>query len=413
VYAAGPGDVMGTYHHWTEGRDDPTVPDVAYSRQFFDVCHAFGARAWVIAAHREAKVLDDGAFRIEHRPIPWDGKGGLRFHVGRHLYGLGFVRSALAYRADVVIAAHGIPWHVLSWIARTGRQVVPAVHNTLWLKSKPPGHTDRVLLRMGRSLFATRSFAILSHPGVCAEQVRTVAAGQCRPIVPFISFYRRSTFSNLPDKGEKRPPFRVLFAGRVEAEKGVFDLLEVGRQLRHEGRSDIEFDVCGTGSALKELQQGAQASGLATHFRCHGWLPHEAYRAMFARSHVVVVPTRRDYTEGFNAVIVEAILAGRPVIASRVCPSLDLVEAAALGVTAEDVAGYKSALLALCDDPRLYEAKRQATLPLREQFYDPERSWGAGLQRILSALQQGREVEPGPGLSGASAADSHGPTVGV
>ena len=387
--------MIGTYRHWVEGRDDPFVPDVAYSRQFFDVCRAAGASAWVISAHREAGFLEDGPFRIEHRPIPWDDRGGLRFHSGRLLYGLGFLRSALRYRADVVIAAHGIPWHVLSLIAQTGRQVIPAVHNTLWLASTPPDRAARAFLRLARPLFARDSLAILSHPGTCVEQVRALTGGRPRPIVPFLSFYRRDTFGGLSERAKAWRPFRVLYAGRVETEKGVFDLLEVARLLAKEGRSEIEFDVCGTGSALEQLRRSVDAAGLGARFRCHGWLDMETYRSMFGQCHVVVVPTRRDYTEGFNAVIVEAVLAGRPVIASRVCPSLGLVQDASLGVAAEDIAGYKAALLSLCDDPGHYERKRQATQRVQEQFYDPERSWGAGLQRILEAFQQQREVTAG------------------
>ena len=37
VYAAGPGDVVGTYRHWKEGRDDPSQVAITYSGQFYDL----------------------------------------------------------------------------------------------------------------------------------------------------------------------------------------------------------------------------------------------------------------------------------------------------------------------------------------------------------------------------------------
>ena len=44
-YAAGPGDIIGTYRHWSRGEYDPSQIHVTYSAQFFDVCRNIGAQA--------------------------------------------------------------------------------------------------------------------------------------------------------------------------------------------------------------------------------------------------------------------------------------------------------------------------------------------------------------------------------
>ena len=49
LYAAGPGDVVGTYRHWKEGRDDPSQVAVTYSGQFYDLCRDLGAEGYVIS----------------------------------------------------------------------------------------------------------------------------------------------------------------------------------------------------------------------------------------------------------------------------------------------------------------------------------------------------------------------------
>jgi glycosyltransferase involved in cell wall biosynthesis len=56
------------------------------------------------------------------------------------------------------------------------------------------------------------------------------------------------------------------------------------------------------------------------------------FREMFGRCHVVLVPTRSSYSEGFNAVVAEAILSGRPVITSKLCPAIELVRDAVVEV---------------------------------------------------------------------------------
>jgi glycosyltransferase involved in cell wall biosynthesis len=401
LYAAGPGNVIGTYQCWRRGEDDSSVPDIAYSRQFFDVCTEIRAAGWVIGAQPTPDLVQDGFFRIEHRPIPFERRGGLAFHVGRLWYSLGLIWSAIRYRADVVVVAHGVHWFMLSLLAWVGVKVVPAVHNTLWLPMALPKRSERLLLRLARPLFARQSFAILSHPGTCARQVVELSKGMSRPIVPFVSLYRKQTFAGLPERGEARPPFRVMFAGRIEANKGVFDLVTTACELSDRGRTDIEFEVCGTGSALENLRHAVSEAQLGPRFRCHGRLEMREFRQMFGRCHVVIVPTRAEYSEGFNAVVVEAILSGRPVIASTLCPAVDLVREAAVEVEPQDLAGYRDAILRFCDDDAFYEKKRIACAALGVQFQDWNRGWGAGLRRILDdvvASQTGtrNSMEPIP-----------------
>jgi glycosyltransferase involved in cell wall biosynthesis len=190
-------------------------------------------------------------------------------------------------------------------------------------------------------------------------------------------------FDGIASRVDPPSPFRVLFVGRIERDKGVYDLLEIARQLEREGRRDIEFDVCGTGSVLAPLEADVTHARLGERFRLHGHARGAALRERFARSHVVVVPTRSTFNEGFNAVVSEAVLSGRPVITSRVCPALGLVAEGAIEVEPDDVAGYRAAIERLCGDAALYAAKRDACGRLAAQFLDVRNSWGAGLSAIL------------------------------
>jgi glycosyltransferase involved in cell wall biosynthesis len=386
LYAGGPGDVVGTFRRWLGGDDDPAVPDVAYSRQFFDVCRDLGAEAWVISAHPRVETVEERGIRVEHRPIPWNDRSGLRWHWGRIRYGRGLVRSAREFGADVaVISGHGMHWFSMSALAKHGIRAVACIHNGLWPMSSGPGRVGRLLMPLNRAFFERACKAVLSHPGLCEQQVATLTGGACGPVVPFLPFYRAPSFAEVAGRWEPSPPFRVLFVGRIEPEKGVFDLLEVARQLRRDGRTDIEIDVCGDGSALGPLKSAAAEAGLGDGFRLHGPLRGQALRDQFARSHAVVVPTRSSCGEGFNAVICEAVLSGRPVITSRACPALRLVADAALEVEPDDVAGYRAAIVRLREDPALTAAKREACRKVAGQFLDSGKSWGAGLKGILRA----------------------------
>jgi glycosyltransferase involved in cell wall biosynthesis len=385
LYSSGPGDSIGTFRLWLRGEDDPYVPDVAYSRQFFDVCKELGAEAWVISSNPRVETVEERGIRVEHRPVPWNGASGLKWHAGRVRYTRGLLRSALEFRADaIVVSGHGTHWFPFKKAARHDIKVVVCLHNTLWPVLHQPGVVGRALLRWARPLFARDCLGVLSHPGTCVEQVATLTGGQSRPVVPFLPYYRAATFDGISSRAESTPPFRVLFVGRIEQNKGVDDLLEIARQFDREGRKDIEFDLCGDGSRLEGLKADVARAGLGERFRLHGFVPGAALRERFARSHAVVVPTRSTFTEGYNAVVSEAVLSGRPVITSRVCPALGSVADAAVEVPPDDVAGYRAAIERLAGDATFFAARRKACARVASQFLDSKNSWGAGLKSILS-----------------------------
>ena len=108
----------------------------------------------------------------------------------------------------------------------------------------------------------------------------------------------------------------------------------------------------------------------------------------------MIVPTTTDFVEGLNKVILEGVLAGRPVIASAVCPALDVVRDAVVEVAPDDAAGYRDAILQLRGDPELYARKRRACVDYKEQFYDPANSWAAALRSALSLPAKLSQKEP-------------------
>lgn len=384
IYAAGPGDVIGTYRHWRAGRDDPGQVAMTYSGQFFDVCRELGACGYVIASHPRREVVNDGAFRIEHKRILFAKAIGPLYHLGQFYTGLRMIVSALRYRADAMVICDGTcHWFPLRMLPKLGIQVVPTIHCLLRRKCAPaPGRGQRLLRRLDRPFWRRSAAVVLAASRDITRQIEELTGGEHRPVIEFLPTYRRGTFAEASDPPQNSP-FRVLFAGRIERYKGVFDLLEIAGRLTGSGRTDLEFDLCGDGSALGELKRQVDESRLSGRFRLHGHRDQFAMREMFRRCHVLIVPTTTDFAEGFNQVVVEGILAGRPVITSDVCPALDYVRGAVLEVPPDDVAAYQNAILRLTDDRDFYEQKRRACLALQGQFYDPARGWAAALRRAL------------------------------
>ena len=122
-------------------------------------------------------------------------------------------------------------------------------------------------------------------------------------------------------------------------------------------------------------------SGLCRSDICRG-----RHAGWYQKAHLVVAPTTSESIEGLNKVVVEAVLAGRPVVTSRVCPALEYVRDAVLEVPPDDTRAYGDAVLRLVDDKALYEQKRRGCASSTEQFYDPAQGWGATLRKALRLI---------------------------
>lgn len=367
-YAAGPGNVIGTYEHWREGQDDSNQVAITYSGQFYDLCRELGADAMVVASHGAARSLRDGQFRIEHRPIPLLGRRGVLYHLGQIRYTLGLAASILRFRATVAVVGGIDHWYPLAILKLLGVEVIPSLHCVLWPKYRPPRGVRRLVCRANLAYFERVVRFMMCVSEDVGGQVN--ARGRCQDkVMLFKPTYRSAIFADAQPPPDP-PPFRVLYAGRIERDKGVFDILEAARMLTELGRTEVEFELCGAGSALDELRAAASEAGLEDRFRIHGHCTRSEMRSMYARSHAVIVPTRTDFEEGLNKVVVESILARRPVITSSVCPALAYVRDAVVEVPPDDVDAYVRAILHLTCDPDGYDRKRRACALLSGPFLD-------------------------------------------
>jgi glycogen synthase len=386
MYVAGPGDVIGTYSFWKDRQDDPSQVSMTFSGQFYETCSALNAEGYVLASHPEKQVLKTDRFTLEHRPILLSGKSGLLFYLGQILYELGIVISALRFGADVVVGNATSCFFVSALLPRLGIQVIPSLHCVFWPKYQSPSKIQSLLWKLNSRFFRQDCSVILSTSEDINDQVMQVTNHQPRPIVNFLSTYRRTEFAHVAPPSQDRSIFQVLFAGRIEVNKGVFDLLEIAKRFKAEGRDNIVFHICGTGSAFQLLHQQVEQLELHSTFKLHGYCNKDKMQQMFSLSHAVIVPTKSDFVEGLNQVVIEGVLANRPIITSAVCPVLSYVQAAVVEVPVDDSRAYGDAILKLQNDYDFYQEKQQSCKALQEQFYCVSRSWGAILKVILEKL---------------------------
>ena len=268
LYVAGGGDVIGTYRCWREGRDDPSQVARTYSGQFYDVCHALGIHATVIGYHPRQERIEEDGFTIEHRPMRLSSWHGPFYHLGQYWFHLAVVWRAIRDRCDIVFPAteaHLAPY----WIAVANKMdVVPINHCTLWPKRRRFG-LDALVRFFDKQFFRRGCSSIMVASKEISDQIDELTGGVHPPFAEFLPNYRRDMFAEIPKADHSARPFRVLFAGRIEENKGVFDLLEIATDLLQR-RHDIVFDIAGDGSTMVELRQRAIALGLDNIFHFHG-----------------------------------------------------------------------------------------------------------------------------------------------
>lgn len=115
------------------------------------------------------------------------------------------------------------------------------------------------------------------------------------------------------------PPFRrtrnVLFVGRLEAVKGVDTLLHAAALAA--GRVDgLSVTIAGDGEDRSRLEKMSSDLGLDQIVQFRGWLSREELAACYAEAEIVAIPS--VWPETLASVGVEALAAGRPVVASDV-----------------------------------------------------------------------------------------------
>ncbi|WP_369371101.1 glycosyltransferase family 4 protein [Promicromonospora sp. Populi] len=169
--------------------------------------------------------------------------------------------------------------------------------------------------------------------------------------------------------GSASDPVRVVLVGRLSPRKGNDVALEAVALLRRAGR-DVRLTLCGSVFAgyewfEEQLRARADEADLAGAVQLVGYAdPWE----WFARADVVVVPSR---VEPFGNVAVQAMLAGRPVVASRTQGLAEIVRDGETGllVPPDDPAALAGAVAELIDDPVRASALAEAgRLDAAERF---------------------------------------------
>jgi glycosyltransferase involved in cell wall biosynthesis len=124
------------------------------------------------------------------------------------------------------------------------------------------------------------------------------------------------------EKNKLNNKLQILFLGRIETVKGIFDILKLFEQEREYLKDKVELHIGGIGED-KRLETIINQSKLDDIVIFHGWLDKIEKHKLLSQSDILIQPS---YYESFGITIVEGMSYRIPIIASNIGGIPELVE---------------------------------------------------------------------------------------
>jgi glycosyltransferase involved in cell wall biosynthesis len=218
---------------------------------------------------------------------------------------------------------------VLRPSSRLGRLLLPAYFRLVY--GPVLRHADRIIC-----LTAAMRNEVVGTFGVDPARVAVIANGVDTTRIPAGPAHPRRTDE-------------LLFVGRLAVQKNVDALLHAATALRAEGR-DVRVRIIGDGPERRRLQALTDRLGLAGAVAFDGRRDQTEIQAAYARATALVLPSTH---EGMPLVLLEAMAAGTPVVASALPEIVEVGGDAVLTVDVPSPGALAAALGRVLDDAPL------------------------------------------------------------
>lgn len=372
-YIAGPGDVVGTYKQWQNGKTDSRVPVIAYSTMFYELVKRLEGKAQILCA-TEPPTTPSAPFNFVQLPNP-DYNGRLKYRLSQTRRIRVALREVDKFQPHLIVASSDLP--AAAWPALAQRApLIPSLHNTFWPMGYPMtgmrGYLRyQVLQRQAKSVSAA-----VCTSKECARQIsiltnrRIAGRVECPQIL--------KSYAETP----RHKARRLLYLGRIEDNKGIFLLLEAFvTVMRDQPETSLIF--AGSGGSDTLLQRRINELE-TTRVQFLGSLSASDVHQTLSETDLLVCPTTTSFNEGLALVGFEAAAHGVPCVLSSIVPAKDLLKTCASVFPADDGAALKSCLAQLIENDAAYTELVQGTAGIRKMIYDRSQSWGSQLYLAMS-----------------------------
>lgn len=234
-----------------------------------------------------------------------------------------------------------------------------AVLPTVWIRGLPVivnsrTNPDTALWRMVyRLIIPVADFVVYNSSTTQKSTEKVARSVRSTFIGSGINIPQFQRPADFPPRNYERAKLAIVVVARLVEYKGIEYLLRALKSI--EDRVQFQLDLFSDGPLRPHLEQLSRDLGIDGHVTFHGETPREQILPSMWSADLFVLPSVIDSygrTEGFGAVLLEAMATGLPVIASRVGGIVDIVNGEN-GILTEprDSESLARALLEMAENP--------------------------------------------------------------
>ncbi len=262
-------------------------------------------------------------------------------------------------------------------------------------------HGSDIFALNGRVLTACKRFALRHAEAVTANSSATLEAAQ--RVSPGLRKLERIPMgtaiapANLDSVQRLRTAYRrvagplLLFVGRLVEQKGAADLLDAVPHILPR-LPDVTAIVVGDGPERQPLEKRARRLGIADRVRFTGWVDAATLADYYHAADIFVGPSKQTADgarEAQGLTFIEAMLAGTPVIATRIGGIGDAIRHGETGllVNAGAPAEIAQSVIEIHQDTELRERMRSSARALAEREFTRNaaaQAFSALYERVLT-----------------------------
>ncbi len=179
----------------------------------------------------------------------------------------------------------------------------------------------------------------------------------------------------------------ILFAGRIETEKGVYDLLSAFKKVLTIYKN-ITLVYTGDGAQLRNLKKIVKDSNLTDKVICIGRVPYNNLGGLIKKSLFVVVPSKSTMCEGICKIALEAQILGKPVIAPNYSVFPYIINHGRNGLLfkTDSQEDLSKKIVELLDNDKLYQFIKTGAKCTGKRFESIDRSFSEAIITSLNSL---------------------------
>ena len=227
-----------------------------------------------------------------------------------------------------------------------------------------------------------KSKSIICHGPYLVNQVQNIGYPKSS-IIEFdsgvIDLHNNISQNVCPAVNDK---FVILYIGRIEEDKGVFDLLNACRELLN---YHVNLLYVGEGSSLSKLQEKVRDCEMPEFVYFRGKIQYNNLGLIFQTANLMVTPTRSTFPEGRCMSAMEGMSFGLPIIAPNAGPFPYIVEHGKNGLLFEQDSyeDLKRCVALLLENKSLYIQLSHQARVCGKKFKYPEVSFSTSIQKAF------------------------------